>query len=786
MRERPVLAICFLWILWILSCHLFSFPFFGEVERKAAACLPEEGVTGYALGVVEEVQITERSVRCVVRGNTLLSGTPRPVFSRIQVQMERTEEREEILPGFVLSADGLVQALEHATNPGQFDAASYYGALGIHARMRAEEVTIRARRRTVSGALFLLRGHMQDFLGRHMHEAPAGILSAMILGDKRMLTEESRRNFQVGGCLHMLVISGLHVSLLGGAIRKLLLRLPLPPSAATCAAGALMLFYTALIDWPVAAVRACLMFLLQQLALLARRTYDPVSALAASAVLILLRSPGMLFHAGFQLSFAASFGAIVGSPRLQKKSVLVVPGTKKRILAVWWEKTKESSLSWAAIQLSTLPLLAYYFYELPVFALPLNLLLLPLLPFVLGAGMTAVLAGLLLPPVGHFLLLPVDILLQGMDIVLSLARRLPGSTWICGQPRPGQVIACYAGMMLALFLLVKKKEDRSVSPRERERARRLRVFRKGIAPISLVVLLARPFPGFSLTMLDVGQGDCFVIREGGNVVLSDGGSSSIRRAGAYRILPYLYHQRISEISLWTVSHDDLDHVSGVEEILEEIIERKTALRIRCIAMPLWMRQTETGERLCRMAAQAGTDVVFPEAGDTICLGKMRLSILHPFPPPDPSEKKKRIPGSLEKASYPDSDVQSGNAGSLVFLLDYGKFRALFTGDLEGEGEEELLPYLETVDCLKVAHHGSAHSTSEAFLEKTAPRLALVSAPKKSIYRHPHPETLDRLEGAGAMVLETRSSGAVRLEIKKGTLRIRAFRETESVEDRVEK
>ena len=156
-------------------------------------------------------------------------------------------------------------------------------------------------------------------------------------------------------------------------------------------------------------------------------------------------------------------------------------------------------------------------------------------------------------------------------------------------------------------------------------------------------------------------------------------------------------------------------------------------------MPDWMAGTEDGEHIRKACEAIGTKVIWAKRGDGLRYRSLQIDVLHPFA---------------------TGGAREGNAGSLVLLVTHGEFSALLTGDLEKEGETELLPFLSDIDVLKVGHHGSRHSTSEEFLSITRPEIALISAPKKSVYRHPHDETLERLDEAGARILMTKDLGAV--------------------------
>ena len=219
-------------------------------------------------------------------------------------------------------------------------------------------------------------------------------------------------------------------------------------------------------------------------------------------------------------------------------------------------------------------------------------------------------------------------------------------------------------------------------------------------------------------------GDSLVVESGRFVMLNDGGSSSASAIGEKRILPYLKQRGIAALDAVVVTHPDADHTNGILELLELIGEQKTALRIRHLFLPVWMKGSEKENPFILAAQKAGIMVEYLKKGDEIRAGELTVSVLHP--------------GAGE--DYTGEE----NAGSVVLQLSCGACRALLTGDLEGSGEEEVLGAAERCQILKVAHHGSRNSTSEAFLNRIQPQISLISCAWPGRYGHPHRELLERL------------------------------------------
>ena len=250
-----------------------------------------------------------------------------------------------------------------------------------------------------------------------------------------------------------------------------------------------------------------------------------------------------------------------------------------------------------------------------------------------------------------------------------------------------------------------------------------------------------------LTMLDVGQGDCFFFRDGnGKNYLIDGGSSSVDAAGRYRLEPFLKFRGVKRLDYVWVTHGDVDHLNAVEELLER---RKYGVEIQYLIFPEQKYWDERLIKLCNLAEEAGTKVRVMEMDTIFLSGKLKMRCLWPGEG-EPSE--------------------NGNENSLVLHLQYGKITMLFTGDLENTGEELLTERIKNLrkkgelpacyDLLKVGHHGSRNATGEELLEVIRPRVAFCSSGKENRYGHPHVETLERLAKWGVSLYNTKDRGAV--------------------------
>lgn len=621
--------------------------------------------------------------------------------------------------GSVVLMEGKFYAFSHATNPGEFDGADYYRIMGQQGRLMQAECL--AQSGDYSGfreKLYLCRKHLSLLIQSCYPGEEASVMGAMLLGEKGTLDTEVKSLYQQNGIIHILAISGLHLSVLGMGFYNLLNRLRVPKVVNIIFSIALMYCYGVMTGMGVSVIRALVMFGLKLAAPLAGRTYDMLTAMTAAALLILVQQPLYLTHSGFLFSF----GAICAIGLLPEVSVHL-PSSNRFLKAL-------SAGAW--VSLATLPVHLCFYYEFPPFSVLLNLIVIPCMGVLLLSGVCAMAAAVFFLPLGRFAALPGIWILAFYERCCELCMKLPGRKWITGRPENWQTAAFLLVFMLAVFFVKRMKRGQFAAA----------VF------VAVAVLTMRVPRGLTITFLDVGQGDCICMEEGGRHFLIDGGSSDTNDVDAYRIVPFLKCRGISRLDAVFVTHPDSDHENGIRGMLEDYEDN--GIRIGMLVMPdvSMESKNENYLTLVALAETKSVPVRLIHAGEHMESGRLSLTCLHPA------------------TGYENEDT---NAYSTVLCLKYGRFSALFTGDLEGEGEEIVTELLcrsaGNITLLKVAHHGSKNSTSEAFLSAVNPKIAVISAGRDNSYGHPHRETLDRLEGQGCTVLQTPEEGAVTIRVK---------------------
>ena len=570
----------------------------------------------------------------------------------------------------------------------------------------------------------------------------------MLLGEKSELDQDLKLRYQMAGMVHILAISGLHISILGMGLFSLLKRIGLGNAGAGLVSLCVMLQYGTLTGGSVSAMRAVCMFVLNVGARVLGRTYDLMTALALSAIFLLLDSPAYLYSSSFLLSFGAVVGLGAVSPHLIR-----ITGAKG--------KAGKALISSLSVQAATLPVMLVFFGEVSVIGILLNLFVLPTVGGVLISGLCCSVLGLFSVNAGRAAAVPGRILLWLYEKVCMFAGKLPFCTWIGGLPEIWQSISYYlllvSGIILAYVMAsgIQKKEENqlAVGKKVSENSDKIRgVFRKaakraypaGIfllaAAAGIFVLSRKPGKELRITCLDIGQGDGIVLEiPDGGVFLMDCGSSNKKNTAQYQLLPYLKSRGISHINGIMISHTDKDHISGIMELLEFMEQGLTSVRSDALILPDWEEPPEVYNTLIHLAQSAGMKVLQVESGNSFRMGEAGFHILAPAK---------------------DALGEDVNEEGMVVELEYRDFRGLFTGDAGEPAEKAILNRLRDVDFLKVGHHGSRYSSCREFLDQVKAEVAVISCSDSNTYGHPSPETTLRLKKSGAKTEFTMKSGAV--------------------------
>lgn len=788
MKKRPLCAICILFLV-IQSIRVL----FSGVEEMQPSAL--EKVVSYGekqvelAGTVYRIEEKKKVTAVFLKDSTVSVADQMLNESEILVYISQneTERPTEIKIGNRAAASGEAEVFEPARNPGNFDQKTYYLRQGIHVLVWAEQFRILSHdKKPVRQFLSEVRGRWNELLLRHLGDYYGGTMSAILLGEKSGLDAGMKTMYQKSGISHLLAISGLHMTFLGMGIYNLLRKAGCGFTISGLTGGVLLILYSLMIGAGVSSLRALIMFMVRIGAEITGRDYDLLTSLFLSAAILCFRQPLYLTDAGFQLSYGAILGIALFSPvfsemfgcaqvsdrkrRLERRKTGRIARVQSKGFTVllWILNGLSTSL---AVNVFLLGPLLWFYFEVPPYSVFLNLIVIPVMPVAMGAGVAGSALSLMSDAAGGAVLQICGGVLRSYDQVCTWAGMLPCNRFVAGKPDAPWIVVYYlvlAGLWILFKYIAGKREQE-----EEKRKSGNKISNKSRKPCRLpgcailffaagMALVCRG--GFRLpdeaqiTVLDVGQGDGIHIRHDSLNCLIDGGSSDVSSVGTYRLEPYFLSRGVDALDYVFVTHGDDDHISGVREMLEN---QTFGVKIRNLVMPPLEYQDEKLIELAQTAVKNGTRVTVMDPGDKITTGA--------------AEEEK---GMILTCIGPESglEVEPGNETSLVLDLSFGEFDMLFTGDVEGSGEESLISsgLLRDYDVLKAAHHGSENSGTEEFLQITAPEYAVISAGKDNRYGHPHAETLQRLNDAGCTVYSTQDNGAVMIRSDGVTMTINGF------------
>lgn len=947
LMRRPLFMACLCLVIVLAIGRILT-----GADTGDAGVLPPDGSPVRITGRID----TRTSETIILKSISIIQNDLKYSYSgKLQCELTNTQEVQSLRLGQHIVLEGVFSHFDAATNHGEFDVRAYSAGKGIGGRVRKAQVLAAEEDYSfLREKLFAFRRRLHDRLAKVFPEKEASVMQTLLLGEKEELDAEVKALYQRNGIAHILSISGLHITLLGMGCYRLLKRLGAPVRVAAAGGAMTLLLYGMMVGMSVSASRAIGMYLLQMLGIFVGRTYDMLTGVGLLAALLVLQQPERLGDVSFLMSFGAVLGiclltpVFAGDGREDNAGVETASGVVAGLLTVTdilgdsayernkyregWRKVvyerlwhmvsalKSGFAASAGVILFTLPIQLWFFYEIPVYSVLLNLLVLPFMSVVMAGGILSLIPGLGIAGTVDCLIL------WWYEWICERFGELPGAVWCVGRPAKWQMIVYYSGLFVLIIgrnYAEKWKRQRLYAAyvaennhgdghrAERERQRRetrgvddsgrgrkresnrkkmqhsdryseicttrwrhvlanfwytwqgVMTYRSGVmcrivAAMILVLivgLLTGNFDrGSRVTFLDVGQGDGIVVETGQGAYLFDCGSTSRRKIGEYVLKPYLKSRGIQSLRGVFVSHPDEDHMNGILELLENGGEWGITVEQMFLPAITEAERREAFEKLLVAAEYAGVPVSYIKCGDEIRDSRLRLRCLHPEENTTLADANaysecfyvevfaKAVKwGAAEgmeasgEGGRAASEVYGENGSFAVgvtgektghgdtgerknFGVGAGKLSILLTGDVEGEGEQQLTQELQTlktlqeaktlrvaqesqalqnaqklqesreqqelwesrrqegfkVDILKVAHHGSGYSTSSEFLAAAGPAAAIISCGRNNSYGHPHAATLQRLEDAKVPWYLTTDYGALTVTVDSHGNRLQGY------------
>lgn len=634
-------------------------------------------------------------------------------------------KKEKIKYGDLVMISGKLEIPSKARNPGCFDYRSYLLTKKIVYIMKASEI----KHNTYKGIannnfynnIWKYRKKLQVNKEKFLHciaekdTKVYGFIKGITFGDSSSLDKNTIDEFRDNTTAHVLAVSGLHVGIIYGMLR--IMTFGRYSYLIAIFTTAVMCLYGEITMWNISTARAVILVIIAVCSFYVSKPFDLLTALSVAFMIMLTYNPFLIFGASFEMSFLAVAGIAFFTENLGR-----VFGNEIGFLI--------------SLQLAMAPYTCFIFNKFNPIGIIINIPVVFIVSLLVPLAIVGITWQFIIGRLPYFITVfikSVSILVIKLNTMLHMDGKF--SKFVVTNKLPGILI--YYGIIFFLFseftlvLILRKK------------------YREVITCIIVIIICVLPisigygnkFLNDEVVFVDVGQGDCIHIRDGNKNILVDGGGNISRNIGETVLKEYFLKNGISGLDGSIFTHMHLDHAKGA-------IELGKVYPIHDYYVPYAYTDTVKGKKfkVIRFA-------------DRIVIGKdVWIKAIWPI-------KNSKI-----------SEQDSMNENNTVYLLYYNGVKILLTGDLVEDDELDMIKYYENtdyLDCdiLKVAHHGSKYSTTEAMLQAAKPEIAVIQVGKNNIYGHPAKDTVKRLKKYGVKVYRNDLHGAIGIDIKQEKFRV---------------
>ncbi|MEC2054354.1 DNA internalization-related competence protein ComEC/Rec2 [Peribacillus psychrosaccharolyticus] len=667
----------------------------------------------------------------ILRGKVdTLTGEQLMLQYKIKSEQEKVQLQAGLKFGVSCPITGNLAKPERRRNPNGFDYKRYLELHSIYWIFKADTLslpTCSAAKQTFVQSIRDFRSEAIIYVNEHFPKESSGFVNALLFGDQKWIDEDELVTYQRLGLVHLLAISGLHVSFLAGFLFYLGIRVGVTRERMTLIMLLLLPIYIVLSGASPSVLRSCFMAMLFFAASLSKKPLTAGEIIASIYLLLLLYNPYFLYNIGFELSFSVAFSIIMSGGMIQRYSNKLV---QLLVISV-------------ICQLAALPVLLYNFFEVSLLGIFLNVLFVPIYSSILLPFSIVV---LLLHLVSTALADPFLYVLNGTFLlcnrIADLVVHIPLASMTFGKP-VFWILLLLVVAVLGLFICWDTQSKYSKLVR--------------YLLISLLIIqynIQKLSPFGEILFMDIGQGDCIFIKlpfNRGNYLIDTGGSIAfnqeawMERRKTYNtaediIIPLLKSKGIHHLDKLILTHPDADHIGSASEVLQHI-------PVKSIVIGRESESDYLGKDFVEVAKSKDIPIQTLKRGEVWEAGGVSFQVLHPY-------KKE----------------ENTNDASIVLYAKMGGLTWLFTGDFGIEGEPELIASFPTLraDVLKAGHHGSKTASSAELVETILPKVSIISAGKNNRYGHPHQEVLDVFTKHGVKIFRTDSHGAITYRFKNST------------------
>ena len=619
---------------------------------------------------------------------------------KVLINIKKSQQIDKINYGDLIYLEGKLEIPKIATNYKGFDYRQYLKTKKIQGIVIADNVKI-LKVKYKNNLIYQIQKKIKETIKEELPDETGNLLLAILVGDKKDLSEQIQINFKNSNLSHMLAVSGAHVSYIIVGLTYITQNSIMGKRKGRVFCIFFLIIFMAITNFTPSVTRACIMAILTLVSKILYKKADIYTNISISALIILLYNPYSLLDLGFQLSFGGTIGIVIFMRFIKKKQ------EEPKLL----NYIKQMALVSICANIIIIPIIMNNFNTVSLTFLVSNILASPILAIIVIVGFSIIIISIISHSLSNILVFWLNPILNLLIKISSFCSKLPFAKILVVTPYIFNILFYYT---IILYLVNYNNLKQFIK-------------KKTVILLSIILILSNFIfyilpQDLKIYFIDVGQGDStLIVTPSKKTILIDGGGSESFDVGEKVLLPYLLDRRIRKIDYIMISHFDTDHCKGIFTVIEN-------LKVKNIIISKQAEKSENYKKFKEIVANKKINIILVKAGDKIKIDKyIYFKILFPT-------EKLIMQNPL-------------NNNSIVSQLNYKSFKMLFTGDIEEIAEKEILNLQKDKlksTILKVAHHGSNTSSTQEFINSVKPELALIGVGKNNTFGHPSECVVEKL------------------------------------------
>ena len=619
---------------------------------------------------------------------------------KVLISIKKSQQIDKINYGDLIYLEGKLEIPKIATNYKGFDYRQYLKTKKIQGIVIADNVKI-LKVKYKNNLIYQIQKKIKETIKEELPDETGNLLLAILVGDKKDLSEQIQINFKNSNLSHMLAVSGAHVSYIIVGLTYITQNSIMGKRKGRVFCIFFLIIFMAITNFTPSVTRACIMAILTLVSKILYKKADIYTNISISALIILLYNPYSLLDLGFQLSFGGTIGIVIFMRFIKKKQ------EEPKLL----NYIKQMALVSICANIIIIPIIMNNFNTVSLTFLVSNILASPILAIIVIVGFSIIIISIISHSLSNILVFWLNPILNLLIKISSFCSKLPFAKILVVTPYIFNILFYYT---IILYLVNYNNLKQFIK-------------KKTVILLSIILILSNFIfyilpQDLKIYFIDVGQGDStLIVTPSKKTILIDGGGSESFDVGEKVLLPYLLDRRIRKIDYIMISHFDTDHCKGIFTVIEN-------LKVKNIIISKQAEKSENYKKFKEIVANKKINIILVKAGDKIKIDKyIYFKILFPT-------EKLIMQNPL-------------NNNSIVSQLNYKSFKMLFTGDIEEIAEKEILNLQKDKlksTILKVAHHGSNTSSTQEFINSVKPELALIGVGKNNTFGHPSECVVEKL------------------------------------------